>query len=367
MAILTTLLILSLASYIFLGLLLRGNIQAIPIRQSSWQPTVSIVVAVRNEEKYLRDCLTSLSRIDYPEEKLDIIVVDDASSDGSTSIIESFAKNFNVDFVRLEEGQKEKPGKAGALLAGIEKSRGEIVFITDADCIVPQSWVRDMLAGFHKRTGIVGGFTLLQPPVTIFEKLQAMDWFFLLSVASAASQFNKPITWVGNNLAVRRAAYDQVGGYRQLGESFVEDFALIDAVDRETEWQCRFYASPGSLVRTHAATTWNELYTQRKRWGLGVSSARPFGLWIMWSGFLVHLFLIVSIFFSFPLAILALIVKIGMDFLILQRSRHILKESFRTAEFLLYEPYYILYSMVLPLFLLIDRQVIWKGAELSRD
>ncbi len=367
MLLLITLLFFSTSSYVFLALLLRGNIQQPPRSATPWEPVVSVIVAAKNEESYLRDCLTSLAQLDYPSEKLDIIIVDDASTDGSGEIIKNFTTDPRFSSLRLEHDQKEKSGKAGALLAGFEKSCGEIVFMTDADCQVPPAWIQTMLHGFGERIGIVGGFTLVNKPKTLFEKVQALDWLYLLSVASAASQLNKPITWVGNNLAVRRQAYDNVGGYRKLDDSFVEDFALINAIEHQTTWQCRFYASPDSAVRTRAAASLRQFYAQRKRWSLGISSARPFGMWVMLSGFLTHLLLFVVAPFSWQTALWTALAKMLVDYLVFHPSRKILQEPCPWPFFLLYELFYIVYTALLPILLLFDRHISWKGAEMRRD
>ncbi|MBN1482974.1 glycosyltransferase [candidate division KSB1 bacterium] len=363
---LVTLLLLALGSYIFLGLLLRGNIAPVPAFEQQWLPSVSVIVAAKNEEAYLRECLSALGQLDYPEEKLEIIIVNDASTDRSAEIIETFQQNIStLIHIRLAEGEKPKQGKAGALLIGIEKSHGEILFITDADCIVPPTWIREVLLGFREHIGVVGGFTLLIQPANLWQKIQAYDWRFLLSIAAAASQLNKPISWVGNNLAVRRSTYEQVGGYQNLDAGFVEDFVLIDVIERETAWQCRFFASPNSIVRTHAADTVSQLIAQRKRWGIAISAARPFGWWIMLTGFASHFLILISLFVAPLWGAIALLAKCSVDFLIFTQSKSALQEPFNTSGFLLYEIYAIFHSILLPLLLLVDRRILWKGEQLS--
>ncbi|MBN1558817.1 glycosyltransferase [candidate division KSB1 bacterium] len=361
---LLTLLLLSVCCYTLLGLLLSRNIQAMPAACDAWAPTVSVIIAARNEEASLRSCLGSLAQLDYPEDKLEIIVVNDASTDKSAQIIDSFQNVCsNMQHIQLAPDEKEKAGKAGALLIGIEKSVGEIIFFTDADCQVSRDWIRDMLNGFGQDVGVVGGFTLLTRGDTVLARMQALDWHFLLSIASAASHLNKPISWVGNNLAVRRSAYVEMGGYRRLGDSFVEDFALINAIEKQTRWQCRFYASPKSIVRTFPARTIAELYAQRKRWSTGIAGARPFGWWVMTTAFVSHLSLVISLALSPTLAIIMLLVKSSVDILILRRSSKLLDESLRSSHVIAFEIYYILSSLLLPIAMIFDHRVAWKGAE----
>lgn len=357
-----TLLLLTIASYTFLGLLLRGNVNPTPVAEKNWLPTVSVVVAAKNEEAHLGECLVSLANLDYPADRLEIIIVNDASTDKSAEIIEAFEHDISMlKHIHLAKGEKTKQGKAGALLAGIEKSRGEILFITDADCVVPHTWIRDLLGGFHERVGVVGGFTLVKQPTSLWQKVQAYDWRFLLSVAAAASQLNKPISWVGNNLAVRRSTYEQVGGYQNLEAGFVEDFMLINVIEKETAWQCRFYASAKSAVRTNAADSLHQLISQRKRWGMAISAARPFGWWIMLTGFAGHFMILFALLVAPLWSALAFIAKCGVDYLIFVQSRSVLREPFKTADFILYEIYALFHSLLLPLLMLFGGRISWKG------
>lgn len=360
------LLILSLCSYIFLGLLLRGNVREMPAGDESWEPSVSVIISARNEEASLPACLASLVSLDYPEDKLEIVVVNDASTDHTAQIIDSFQRAHpTLQRIDLAFDEKEKAGKAGALLKGIDKSSGEILFFTDADCLVSRDWIREMLKGFRPEIGVVGGFTLIGQAQSLFAQMQALDWHFLLTIASAASHLNKPISWVGNNLALRRSAYEQTGGYRRLSDSFVEDFALIHAIDRQTHWRCRFYASPKSIVRTLPAQTVARLYAQRKRWSTGIVDARPFCWWIMITVWALHVSLLVSLFCSAALAIVTLLIKCGVDIFLFRASGVLLGESRSASKVIIYEPYYILSSLLLPISMLFDRRVTWKGAKIK--
>ncbi len=351
----------SLSIYVLLAIVTSRNLTSIPPRRNNWQPNVSVVVACKNEDENLGDLFHSLSHLDYPAEKLEIIIIDDASTDQSAHLIRQFrAENPGLIHVALADGEKEKPGKAGALLAGIEKSRGEVLFITDADCRIPPGWIVSLLSAFQANIGVVGGFTLIDRPRSLFERLQALDWQFLLSVAAAAAHMGRPITWVGNNLAIRRTAYDEVGGYRNVRNSLVEDFALIDAIERGGKWSCRFYAMPQGVVKTRAAASIRQLYHQRKRWAAGISGARPFSWLFMGAAFLTHIFIVAAPIACPPCAVAALLLKIWSDRRILSKSAALLQEKTSLKELALFQPYYIAYSILLPFLLILDRRVVWK-------
>ena len=139
---------------LFFSRFLREN----PDTADDFEPSVSIIVAARNEAENLPACLRSLISVNYPKEKLEIIIVNDFSTDSTKEILDSF---HSVQVVHLKE-EKKRPGKAGALLEGIKKSSGEIIFVTDADCKIPKTWIKTILKSFDEQTGLSGGFTFIE-------------------------------------------------------------------------------------------------------------------------------------------------------------------------------------------------------------
>ena len=356
-----------LGAYALLAVILGRNLQSELKQTNDWQPLVSVVIACKDEENNLPHLFRSLQQLDYPQEKLDIVLIDDASTDSSGNLINQFkTENPGIIALSLAPGEKEKPGKAGALLAGIDKSRGEVIFITDADCEISPDWIRSLLLGFHENIGIVGGYTFIDQPKSLFDQLQAIDWQFLLTVAAAASQLNWPITWVGNNLAILRSAYDDVGGYRSLPDSVVEDFALIDAIERSTHWSCRFFTMQHGAVKTQPLPSLRHLYNQRKRWAAGISGARPFGLLIMSTAFLTHILIIISLFKHPFCGLLALLLKMWSDARILSNRTQIDQKP-NIGRSALFQLYYIAYCVILPFLYIFDRRIVWKGQAFKRN
>lgn len=348
--------------YVILALALLRRLTRTPMN-SAWEPSVSVIIAARNEEKHLPACLAALARLEYPAEKLQIILVNDASTDGTAEIIQAFCgANQAFRFINLQAGGKSKPGKAGALLAGIERSSGEVICITDADCLTPPTWIRGLVAMFQPQTGVVGGFTVIEPAQTAVQAIQALDWILLLSAASAASLFNRPVSWVGNNLAFRRQAYEQVGGYAQIDDSLVEDFSLINAIRRETTWRCEFYPTPASMVRSFPATTLKALYHQRRRWTTGVGAAPAAGLGLMVVATVTHLCLTTGLLFT-PWVFFGMVIKAALDWTIIRRTCRILELPTPRGRFILFEIYFILYTMIMPVLMLFDRKIVWKDAQ----
>jgi 1,2-diacylglycerol 3-beta-glucosyltransferase len=353
--------------YLGFALLLLLSYYAAPQPEGRkvWEPTVCIIVAARNEARALPACLQSLIDLDYPHDKLEILIVNDHSQDHTGHIIESCAagKEF-IRHIDLLPGEKAMPGKAGAVLAGIEKSRGEIIFLTDADCQVPATWIRVLLKEFTPETGLVGGFTLLHSrhhPETLLGRIQSLDWLFLLTIATISARLGKPLSWMGNNMAFRRSAYEEIGGYRSLGDSLIEDFVLIHALAQKTSWRISFQCHPDSTIHSQPVSSLQSLYQQRKRWGLGIRIVRPFGKALMVSSFIAHLSVLAGFLLNLRLGVLGLAAMMGVDLLICWCGAWRLNRLDLLRQFIGFEVFYFIYSVFLPPALLLSSRVAWKN------
>jgi len=102
-------------------------------------PSVDILIAARNEARYIGSSLEALKAQDYPAERLQIYVIDNGSSDDTVRI----AERHGVNVLR-----EPKPGAAAARNAGLSRSGGELVGFLDAHCVPEKNWVRLMVAQF---------------------------------------------------------------------------------------------------------------------------------------------------------------------------------------------------------------------------
>jgi cellulose synthase/poly-beta-1,6-N-acetylglucosamine synthase-like glycosyltransferase len=329
------------------------------------EPTLSIVVAARNEEETIHRSLESLANLDYPVEKLEVILVDDQSTDQTYRIMQSAAdrnKHFKVVSVTGQEGHLR--GKANAIAIGIDQSHGEIIFLTDSDCVVPRSWIRAMLNEYDERTGLVASYTLLDSNNS-FEGMQSLDWAFLHTLAAGGVGLKRPLSCFGNNLTFRRRAYDEVGGYRNVPFSVTEDFALFTAITRKKSWKYGYLLSPESLVMSLPCKTLGELLRQKKRWVVGGLDMKAKGMVLMALGFCVNTFLLLVPLLGFSLLdVLAVwIPKLLIDALILAIPLGRIRALSFMKYFPAFEVYYFLYMLALPLLAFTGRKVHWKGRQ----
>jgi cellulose synthase/poly-beta-1,6-N-acetylglucosamine synthase-like glycosyltransferase len=325
-------------------------------------PNVSVVVAARNEEENIERCLRSILQVDYPADKLEVVVADDGSTDRTPEIISKIKQEHNnLKVIRIESQINNLKGKANALAQAIAQTNGEFIFLTDADCEVPRTWIKGMLRHFDEKTGVASGVTIIETG-KIFYGMQSLDWAFLLSVAAAVGRLFKPVACIGNNMAFRKEAYIECGGYQNLKFSITEDFALFKAITENGKWGYAFPVDLETLVISKPVKTLKELYHQKKRWGTGGLDTGLLGIAVMSGGFIFHLLLILS-----PLLIekiSSLLISLALKFFIDGAFLFKTLRKFKKTSLLKYLPffelYYIIYVVVLPFVVFFGGKTVWK-------
>ena len=233
-------------------------------------PTVSVIVAARDEERHLPALIERLVRQDYPD--LEIIVVNDRSTDETGKILEVYADRFpKLRTLEVTATSQEMPAKKFALQLGIAASTGEILCFTDADCVPPSSWVSSLVKCFDESTGLVAGYSPYLPdsekrvgPFLFgflrFEELRAAIW--------TAGSISWNLGWLctGRNLAYRRTIWDEVGGYEKIKHSISgDDDLFLQIVRRTTNWKIRYVPGSESHVSTTPPYSMAEFLNQRTR------------------------------------------------------------------------------------------------------
>ncbi len=179
---------------------------------------ISIVVCAKNEAENLKRLLPSLARQKYPS--FEIVLVDDASTDGTLNEMLSFEKAhinaaFKVIIVHIVQGDSR--GKKEALAKGIQTAQNEYILLTDADCQpTSEKWMAHMTAHFSQKTAIVLGYGAYQKinnsflnKLIRFETLLTALQYFSYALAG------KPYMGVGRNLAYKKEAFLKAGGFKQ--------------------------------------------------------------------------------------------------------------------------------------------------------
>jgi len=331
-------------------------------KKSSLEPVrATVLVAARNEERNIARCIESLIVQDYPKELLEVIVVDDRSTDKTGEIARSYAAKYPFLKVLVSPESRELLGKTNAIDHGVSQATGEIILMTDADCEVPPGWVRLTVDEYGPEVGLVGGMTL-QKVSGVFSGMQSLDWAYLLGIASAAVNRRTALSVIGNNLSFRKKAYYDVGGYRSLKFSVTEDYSLFKAIVGSGKWDYLYPVDAERVVVTEPCTTWGELVRQKHRWGTGGLDMRLYGLYIMVVGFGMHVAAILALFTgNVAVGTTGLMLKFVADYLFLYTVLKKIGKKELLKHFYAFELYYLLYVIALPFIVFFGGRVSWKG------
>jgi cellulose synthase/poly-beta-1,6-N-acetylglucosamine synthase-like glycosyltransferase len=327
-------------------------------------PDVSVIIAARNEEQNILRCLRSLDMLEYPEDKLQIILVDDRSTDKTGNIIDNFIVNkpkFTKIITKKEIGRLK--GKTNALANAIEIATGEIILTSDADCIMVPSWIKTTVSYYHDDVAMVNGFTT-QTADSQFSGMQAIDFIYLLIVAAGTINLKTPISCIGNNMSYRKKAYLEVGGYENLPFSITEDFNLLKAINKLKKYKIIYPLNKAALVTSTACKNIKTLYHQKKRWSVGGLKAPWQGYVIFVFGYVTNLLTLLTPFFFTKNWLYFVLFKIATDFFLLFPAYTRLGLIKDLKYFITFEIYYLIYVTLLPIIVFTTgKKVHWKGRE----
>lgn len=317
--------------------------------------SVSVIVAARNEEQHLRRCLNALVSQSYPAELVEIVVVDDRSEDGTAQIVHDAQKRCpRIQFVQVRSSLPGLTGKKNALTQGIRQSSGEILCLTDADCRPGRDWIAGMLRYFEDGVGMVAGYSPFETQGGLFQRLLAFEAMVTATMAAGSIGLRGGITCAARNVSYRRALFDQVGGFSNIGHARSgDDTLLLQRVKRETNWKVRYATEPETFVWTDPPPHLGTFFHQRIR---HLSTGRLFGkplLALAGAVYLFDLLLIIGV----PLAFIGLVgatpliafgIKSVMDFIAMWKSSGLFKGRgllflFPLME-MLYPPYIVLFG-----------------------
>lgn len=154
-------------TYPYLGyLVLLGIIAKIkfkPIQKATFLPKVSVIIAAYNEEKSILDRLRNFINLDYPEKKIELVIVSDASTDSTNRFVEDFIEKNRMNNISLVN-LPIRVGKSEAIVKGVQNASGEIVVFSDANTQFDSSAIKELVKCFNDRQvgGVSGQVKILE-------------------------------------------------------------------------------------------------------------------------------------------------------------------------------------------------------------
>lgn len=335
---------------------------------------ISIIVPFRNEEKNILKTYTSLTSQNYPKDKFEIIFINDSSDDNSLQLLENLPKTENVFIYSVPREFSINAHKKRAVRFGIEKSKGEIIVTTDADCLHQKDWLKNLLKFMDDKIGFVSGPVKFNSNENLFSKMQELEFAGLVITGAGLIGSGNPIICNAANIAYRKKVFEEVGGFTyQMSLSSGDDELLMQKIHRDTDFQIKFAIDKKAIVSTEANPTVKDFYHQRKRWASkGLFYGDNFLLIKLVLIFLFYLSLLAQPILGFVISskffltfIFSFLIKLSAEYLVLKKGTSLLFDSKILKPFLITELLQVPYILVSG-FMGMFGNLVWKDRKIKR-
>jgi cellulose synthase/poly-beta-1,6-N-acetylglucosamine synthase-like glycosyltransferase len=237
-----------------------------------YECSFSVVIAARNEEANIKACIDSVCSQTIASQRYEVIVVNDRSTDRTAEYVMRLSDKYpNVRLINIFETSEGMSPKKYAVARGIEEAQNEIIVFTDADCLVNTAWLETINSYFDDNTGLVQGRTAYLKPYgmnSIFFNMQSLDFLSHGIVSAAGIGAGFPINSNANNMAFRKKAFYETGGYgSSAGVVSGDDDLLLQRIWKSRKWTLKYMPDKSGAVSTKPADSFHDMFEQRKRWG----------------------------------------------------------------------------------------------------
>ena len=231
---------------------------------------ITLIIPARNESGHITRCLQSVCAQHYPAERLQVIVVDDHSSDTTAAEVEQF-NGMSVELIRLADypvTHGEVAYKKRAISLAISRARGELMVTTDADCTAPARWLHTVSACYRQ----TGADCIVMPVCypqggSLLNRFQQLDFLALQGITGAAVHAGAHSMCNGANLAYTKAVFESVGGFSGIDHiASGDDMLLLHKIFQRNRKGIIYLKSPNVVVTTRPPGTLREFFRQRIRW-----------------------------------------------------------------------------------------------------
>lgn len=327
-------------------------------------PFISIIIAARNEEKNIGECIQSIVNQTYPGNKFEIIITDDHSTDNTVSIIRAF-QNENIRLINLADftGNKSLNSyKKKSIETALKFAKGTLVVTTDADCVAPKKWIETLVNFYKEKNALfVALLVSFQNPLPedsffkrFFKIFQSIDFMTLQGITGASVHKKFLSMCNGANLAYEKKAFFDVNGFEGIDQiASGDDMLLMHKIQNQFPGKIFFLKSRDIIVETKPAETTKEFMNQRIRWASKTNQYTDKKiisvlLLVYLLNAWVFILAIASFFFIkvFYLFIISLLIKIIIELIFLYSVARFFDKQKLLWWFIPAQPFHILYTLI---------------------
>ncbi len=224
-------------------------------------PFFSIIIPTYQRPAQLEQCLRAITRLDYPANRFEVVVVNDGSRGHPEKVVAPFAARINVTLLKADHN-----GPATARNIGAAGAKGEFLVFTDDDCLPLPNWLQSFSKCFSEAPdGLIGGRTLNSLPDNPYSTAGQLLCDYLYAAYNADCQNARFLT--SNNLGLKRQHFTRIGG-------FDANFRWAGGEDREFSRRWRHHGrriiyAPEAAILHHHALTFNTFFRQHFIYGRG--------------------------------------------------------------------------------------------------
>lgn len=227
-------------------------------------PVVSVLIPAYNEEKTILRTLESVYALDYPKNKLEVIVVNDGSKDDTEKVIRKYIHN-KPNFQLLSHPNR---GKAASLNRALNLARGEFFACLDADSFVASDTLKKMLALYENennpKLAIVTPAMKVYQPKNMLQKVQWLEYLVIILISRLSSHLDSLYVAPGPFSLYRTEIIRKIGGFDE--QNITEDQEIAYRLQQH---QYLIKQCTNGYVYTTAPKEIKPFYSQRRRWYLG--------------------------------------------------------------------------------------------------
>ncbi len=227
---------------------------------------LTLLIPVKNEISHVSELIEWILNLNYPKHLLEVLIVDDYSSDDTFEKLQYLIVEHHFIQVILNENEG---GKKSALSFGVHQATGDLIVTSDADCNSGKNWLIAMANHYERyRPKFISGPVRIIPANSFLTRFQALEFSSLIASGAGAIHNKRPIMCNGANLAYEKKAFVEVGGY-DGNETFSsgDDVFLMWKMQKQFgEDAVQFINAENAIVNTLPVDNFRQFVNQRIRW-----------------------------------------------------------------------------------------------------